>query len=177
MIKRLDYLNYCGSHWILMQVFTKQIVSICQASEPNCRSVGAKCDVKETLPDDSESSPPVNFALYGKGYVCLPNRSASRSTQDLFSHSEANTCTQRHDTADTTQWADKTEANAGLGEPISSCQPPASTPGPITGWPQGGTMQASGYCQLPTAHMRAEHWRVRERHIKKDLKLRLSLQI
>lgn len=101
----------------------------------------AKCNGKEPLPDDSESAPPVTFNLYGKGYVCLPNHTTSRSTQDLFSHSDANTCTHGHDTADTTQWADKTEVNAG----------------PITGWPQGGTMQASGYCHLPAAHMRAEH--------------------
>lgn len=154
------------NYFAATECHTEQIVSVCQASEPNCRSVNVKCDEqeRETTSDDSASSTPMNFTLYGKGYVCLPNRSASRSTQDLLSHSDANANTLRHDRAeqdqrhpDTTQWSVKTDIKPGLGEPTSSHQPPAFTSGPITGWPQGGTMQASGYCHLPAAHMRAEN--------------------
>ncbi|XP_070780018.1 cytokine receptor common subunit beta [Enoplosus armatus] len=129
----------------------------CQSSKPNCKSVDVNCEEKEkekeTPSDDSASPSPVNFGLYGGGYVCLPGRSVSRSTQDLVSRSDANTNTHRHVNAEQDpQRPDKTDVvQPGLSEPTSSHQPPAYTSGPFTPWPQGGTIQASGYCHLPTA--------------------------
>lgn len=136
---------------------TEQIVSICQVSDPKCESMNINDEkARETPPDDSASSPSVNFSLYGKGYVCLPNRSASRSTQDLLSHSNANTNTPRHDrseqdqqNADSAEWSAQADIKPGCDEPTGSCQPPALTSGPSTGWPEGGTLQASGYFHLP----------------------------
>lgn len=105
----------------------------------------AEFEEKEEPPsDDSVSPSPVNFALYGEGYVCLPSRSVSRSTQDLVSH---NTNTHiRHASAEQNQ------IQPGLREPTSSHQPPAYTSGP---WPQGGAIKDSGYCHLPAGFMGA----------------------
>lgn len=134
----------------------------CQTPESKCNSVEDKCEEKwekkeEISSHDTASASPENFTLYGEGYVCLPNRSASRSTQDLVSHSDANTSTHRHDNAeqdqqcpDNTPKLDKVDIQPGLNEPTSCHQPPAYTSGPFTPWPQGGTVQASGYCLLPT---------------------------
>uniref|UniRef100_A0A3Q3VL98 Fibronectin type-III domain-containing protein n=1 Tax=Mola mola TaxID=94237 RepID=A0A3Q3VL98_MOLML len=128
----------------------------CQEPEPICRSLDVKCNEEErkTLSDDSVSSPPVNFTLYGDSYVFLPNLSTSKSTQDLLSHTEPNTNTQRQEQAeqadqhhpDTTERPDKTDVMPG------SWQPPAYTSGPVIGWPQGDAIHSSGYCQLPTVH-------------------------
>ncbi|XP_037648266.1 cytokine receptor common subunit beta [Sebastes umbrosus] len=129
----------------------------CQSSES--KSADVNCEKKEreqeTPSGDSASPSPVNFALFGEGYVCLPSRNISRSTQDLVSHSDANTNTHRHDSAEPDQQCpDKMDMQQpGLSEPTSSPQPPAYTSGPFTSWPQGGTTEASGYCHLPAAFM------------------------
>ncbi|KAM7386532.1 hypothetical protein PAMA_009236 [Pampus argenteus] len=131
---------------------------LCQTS--NCESVEAECEEKkekteETSPHDSAFPPSVNFALYGEGYVCLPSCITSRSTQDLVSHSDANTSTHRHDNAeqdqqcrDNTPRSDSVDIQPGLGEPTSTHQPPANTSGPFTSWPQGESVHVSGYCLL-----------------------------
>ncbi|XP_062294895.1 cytokine receptor common subunit beta [Scomber scombrus] len=130
----------------------------CQTPEPNCKSAEDKGDEKEekreeTSSHDTASPSPVNFTLFGEGYVCLPNRSASRSTQDLVTYSDANTSTHMHNNnqlcPDNTQRSDNVDIQPGLIEPTSGRQPPAYTSGPFTPWPQGGTVQASGYCLLP----------------------------
>uniref|UniRef100_A0A4W6D309 Fibronectin type-III domain-containing protein n=1 Tax=Lates calcarifer TaxID=8187 RepID=A0A4W6D309_LATCA len=130
----------------------------CQTSQPNCKPVDVKCDEKEnknkTLSDGSP--PPVNFALFGEGYVCLPNSTISRSTQDLVSHSDASTNTHRHNSLEQDQQCsdsmlhpDKTDFQPIHSEATSMDQPPPYTSSPFTPWPQGGTMHASGYCHLP----------------------------
>lgn len=151
----------------VINVILSSIVSFWQPLEPNCKSVEDKCDEKwetkeETSSHDTASPTPVNFALYGGGYVCLPNRTTSMSTQDLLSHSEANTSTHRHGNAeqdqqcaDSTPRLDKVDIQPDLSKPTSGQQLPAYTSGPFTPWPQGGTTQASGYCMLPTALTRA----------------------
>ncbi|XP_071330328.1 cytokine receptor common subunit beta isoform X2 [Trachinotus anak] len=131
-----------------------------KASESSSKSVDVKCQEKEkekaekSVTDDPPS--PVNFSLYGEGYVCLPNRTASTSTQDLISHSDANTNTHRDDCAeqnqqcpDTTLGPDKTDVQPGLSEAISMDQPPPYTTGPFIPWPQGSTINTLGYCHLP----------------------------
>ncbi|KAF1379245.1 hypothetical protein PFLUV_G00174080 [Perca fluviatilis] len=132
----------------------------CQSPEPSCKSADVKREDKEkeqeTPSGDSASPSPVNFSLYGEGYVCLPNRSVSRSTQDLISHIDASTNTHRHDSAEQDQQCpDKMDGQPGLSEPASSHQPPAYISGLFTPWPQGSTAQPSGYCHLPAAFMRA----------------------
>ncbi|TMS14658.1 Interleukin-3 receptor class 2 subunit beta [Larimichthys crocea] len=122
----------------------------CQLSEPNCTSVDVKCEEekKETPSDDSASSSPATFTIYGQGYVCLPSRSASKSTQDL-THCDADTDSHRQDSAEQDQQhPDKSDVQQGLdwttSEPTSIHQPPAYVTGPFTSWPQGGTIQPSG---------------------------------
>ncbi|XP_068575073.1 cytokine receptor common subunit beta [Cebidichthys violaceus] len=132
----------------------------CKSSEANRKSAAVRCDEKErkqeTPSDDSSSPSPVNFALYREGYVCLPGRSVSRSTQDLVSHSGAGANTHRHDSAEQDQQCpDETDVQPGPSEAASSQQPPAYTLEPFTPWPQGGTALASGYCHLPAAFIRA----------------------
>lgn len=132
----------------------------CQSSTPSRRSADVKCEDRErkqeTPSNDSASPSPATFALYGEGYVCLPNHRVSRSTQDLVSHSDANTNTHRHDSVEQDQQCpDKTDMQPGLSELANGHQPPAYTSGPFTPWPQGGSTQASGYCHLPAAFMRA----------------------
>ncbi|XP_032393924.1 cytokine receptor common subunit beta isoform X1 [Etheostoma spectabile] len=132
----------------------------CQSSGPSCKSADVRCEDKkkeqESPSDDSASPSPVNFSLYGEGYVCLPSRSVSRSTQDLISHSDGNTNTHRHDSAERDQQChDKKDGPPGLSEPASSHPPPAYISGPFTPWPQGSIAQPSGYCHLPAAFMSA----------------------
>ncbi|XP_070837200.1 cytokine receptor common subunit beta [Chaetodon trifascialis] len=135
---------------------------LCPASESNFNSVKVKREEtqKDTSSDDSASPSPLNCTFYGEGYVCLPNRCKSRSTQDLVSHSDPNTNThtaeqdQHHE--DSTMWPDNMDVQPGLGETTSSHQPPPYTSGPFTPWPQGSAIHASGYCHLPTAHMQAK---------------------
>ncbi|XP_040917904.1 cytokine receptor common subunit beta [Toxotes jaculatrix] len=130
----------------------------CQTPEPNCKPVVVKYEEKEKeekpVPDDPAS--PVNFALYGDGYVCLPNRTTSRSTQDLVSHSDANTNTQGYDSTeqdqqcpDTKLGPENTYVQPGHSETILRDQPPAYTSERFMPWPHGGTIQPSGYCHLP----------------------------
>lgn len=131
----------------------------CQTSQAGCRSLDINCQEKETetRSDDSASPSPGNNALYGEGYVCLPSFSASRSTQDLVSHCEADTNTHCRDTAEQDQQRpDKTEVQPGDSEPTVSHQPPPYFSGPYPPWPQGVTIQPSGYCHIPTAHMSTE---------------------
>ncbi|XP_010734181.3 cytokine receptor common subunit beta [Larimichthys crocea] len=129
----------------------------CQLSEPNCTSVDVKCEEekKETPSDESASSSPATFTIYGQGYVCLPSRSASKSTQDL-THCDADTDSHRQDSAEQDQQhPDKSDVQQGLdwttSGPTSIHQPPAYVTGPFTSWPQGGTIQPSGYCHIPTS--------------------------
>ncbi|KAM9346040.1 cytokine receptor common subunit beta [Symphorus nematophorus] len=130
---------------------------LCQTSGPDHNSVDVKCEEKEkeAPSDDSVLPSTMNFSLYGDGYVCLPSRSVSRSTQDLVSHSDANTSTHTHNIAeqdqhqpDTTPCPDKTDVQPDLSTPTNSHQPPDYTSEHFTPWPQGGIM-ASGYCHLP----------------------------
>ncbi|KAG8007156.1 Cytokine receptor common subunit beta [Nibea albiflora] len=128
----------------------------CQVSEPNCTSADVKCEEekKEASSDDSASSPPATFTVYGQGYVCLPSR--FKSTQDLVSHHNADASSHRQDGAEQDQQRpDKSDVQRGLdwttGEPTSIHQPPAYITGPFASWPQGGTVQPSGYCHIPTA--------------------------
>ncbi|XP_026209475.1 cytokine receptor common subunit beta isoform X2 [Anabas testudineus] len=130
----------------------------CQKSHPIHMSADSKSEgeVKEdkSSPDDSPS--PVNFALFGEGYVCLPSRTMSRSTQDLVSHSEANKNTHMYDSPeqnpqcpDTSMWTGEMDVQPGISELTGRTQPPAYTSRPFSPWPQGGQTQASGYCFLP----------------------------
>ncbi|KAK5856588.1 hypothetical protein PBY51_008172 [Eleginops maclovinus] len=116
----------------------------CQASEPNSKSMAVTCkeETREAPSEDSASPSPLNFGIFGEGYVCLPNRNVSRSTQDLVSHSNSN----MNSTEQIEQIPDEMDVQPVLSEPISSPQPPA-----FTSWPEVGTTQASGYCHLPGA--------------------------
>lgn len=104
------------------------------------------CQVVESKPmddsfDQEEGSFPVlgspvtgDSGLFEEGYVCLPRHDASRSIQDLTSHSHSSTDDQRKD----------------IPEPELNCS--NDTSGPF--WPKGGTITGSGYCQMPTDFMR-----------------------
>ncbi|XP_068192693.1 cytokine receptor common subunit beta isoform X2 [Antennarius striatus] len=103
---------------------------------------------KETLLNGSASSSPENVMLYGKDYVRLPSHTIFRSKQDLV-----NTNTQRQGTteqdqhhSDTIQWPYKMDDQSGINVPANSS-------GPFPSWPQEESIQPSGYCHLPTAHM------------------------
>nr|XP_020506988.1 interleukin-3 receptor class 2 subunit beta-like [Labrus bergylta] len=135
----------------------------CQSNEPNKTSEDVKkCEeeqeAKETSSDDSVSPTPLNFTLLGEGYVGLSGRNVSCSTQDLVSHSDAVPNRYRLDSAaqdqqcpDTSPWPDQKDDQPTLSEPTSSFQPPAYTSVTFTSWPQGGAIQASGYCHIPTS--------------------------
>uniref|UniRef100_A0A3Q1EBL0 Colony stimulating factor 2 receptor subunit beta n=1 Tax=Acanthochromis polyacanthus TaxID=80966 RepID=A0A3Q1EBL0_9TELE len=124
----------------------------CQSSEQTSKSVNVKSEAKdiETPSDVSGSPSPVNFTVFGDGYVHLPSPNVSRSTQDLVSHSNENTNTYRQD-----QHGPESPVKPGLSEPSSSDQPPEYTSEPLSAWPQSDAVQASGYCRLPTAFMTA----------------------
>ncbi|XP_029014393.1 cytokine receptor common subunit beta [Betta splendens] len=117
----------------------------CQTSQTAQRASGEKSE--EVTEDRVSSDPPspAHFALFGDGYVCLPSRAASRSTQDLVSNHNANKQDQRGPDA-----AGRTGVQPELAEVASRDQPPAYTPTAFSPWPQGGQMKASGYCFLPT---------------------------
>ena len=109
---------------------------------------------KKILSDDSTS--PVNIALYGEGYVRLPSCTISMSTQDLISHSDADTKTHRHNSTeqdqqrpDTQMGPDEMEVQPGLSEATGREPPPAYNLTPSAPWPKCGSIQASGYCHLP----------------------------
>uniref|UniRef100_A0A3Q3RRM5 Colony stimulating factor 2 receptor subunit beta n=1 Tax=Mastacembelus armatus TaxID=205130 RepID=A0A3Q3RRM5_9TELE len=123
----------------------------CQVSYSAKSSVDdAKCEEKEKEGSSNRSPSPVNFALYGEGYVCLPGRTMSRSTQDLASHSETTTNTHRHDVAEQhQQCSDTTPRPDETDQTTSRNHPPPYNPTPFTLWPQGGNLHASGYCHLP----------------------------
>ncbi|KAG7239457.1 hypothetical protein INR49_028928, partial [Caranx melampygus] len=117
----------------------------CQTSKPSENSEEVTCEKKleeeKSLPDDSPS--PVNFALFGEGYMCLPTRTICRSTQDLVSCSGANTNTQRDESTNhsrqspdtTTPGSDKTDVQPGISETTGRDQPPPYTTGPFITWP------------------------------------------
>ncbi|XP_058510502.1 cytokine receptor common subunit beta [Solea solea] len=131
----------------------------CQgSSESNHKPVDV--EYKEEEEDRTRSDPftsPVNFSSNRGAYVCLPNHSISRSTQDLVSSSVANTNADRSNSAeqdqqqcpDTMTEAHTRDFQPGLSEVTGRDQPLAYTSGPFTSWPHGGTVQASGYCHLP----------------------------
>ncbi|CAJ1075950.1 cytokine receptor common subunit beta isoform X1 [Xyrichtys novacula] len=115
-------------------------------------------------PNDSVSPSPVDFTLFGDSYVSLPSRGISRSTQDLVSHSSAGINRHRHDSAEQDQQSpdpplllDHTDIQPSLNEPNSCTQPPPPYISvAFTSWPQGGAIQPSGYCHIPTALINAE---------------------
>ncbi|KAK2833726.1 hypothetical protein Q5P01_017615 [Channa striata] len=130
---------------------------LCQSKT---KSAAAKPEVKVKEDKPSSTSPPspIGSPLYGEGYVCLPSRTMSRSTQDLVSHCETNKHTPTRDAAeqatvqqcpDAALRPDKANVQADPGQPAISAGPPAYTSGPLSSWPQGGHMQTSGYCVLP----------------------------
>lgn len=98
-----------------------------------------------------------------RDYVCLPRRNLCGSAErHLFlcdfsanqhqDHGERQQCP-----PDPGEMAVEAEDKPDLAEPLSeapcsSSSPPAYTSEPFTGWPQGVSVQASGYCQLPTGH-------------------------
>ncbi|KAF3700440.1 Interleukin-3 receptor class 2 subunit beta [Channa argus] len=113
---------------------------LCQSDK---KSTNTKTELKEKEDKASSNDPasPMSCLLYGEGYVCLPSRTTSRSTQDLVSHSDSNQNTQMHDSAEQTE---QQCPDATLRD-----QPPAYASRPLSSWPQGGHMPASGYCVLP----------------------------
>ncbi|XP_030591898.1 cytokine receptor common subunit beta [Archocentrus centrarchus] len=137
---------------------------LCQSTETPPQSMNAKNEEKdmETPSDDSASPSRGNFTLYGEGYVCLPRSNISRSSQDLLFHTDDNTSSHWHDSAeqdrqcnDTTLWPVKSDIIPGSSEASAVDKLPEYTSGPFTNWPEEATIQASGYCHLPTAFMRA----------------------
>lgn len=127
----------------------------CQSSEQTSKSVNIKSEDKETPSDVSASPSPVNFTVFGDGYVHLPSPNVSRSTQDLVSHSNDNTNTHLHISAEQDQHGPDSPVKPGLSEPSGGDQPPEYTSEAFSAWPQSDGVQASGYCQLPTAFMTA----------------------
>ncbi|XP_041634329.1 cytokine receptor common subunit beta isoform X2 [Cheilinus undulatus] len=136
----------------------------CQNSDSNGNPEDFKSeekeDTEETPSDDSVSPPPQTFTLFGDGYVDLPGRSISHSSQNLPSHSDAATSSQRLDSnaqdpecPDTSPWLKQTNIQVGHSEPSSHLQAPAYTSVTFTSWPQEVVLQASGYCHIPTAHV------------------------
>ncbi|XP_023251580.1 interleukin-3 receptor class 2 subunit beta-like [Seriola lalandi dorsalis] len=125
----------------------------CQVSESSNNSVGVKREEKQKEePNISDDSPsPVNFAFYGEGYVCLPNRSVSRSTQELVSHSDASTNTRRDDSVEKHQQCPDTTLHVepDVSEDTSKDEPPPYTSETFSPWVQGGAIHASGYFHLP----------------------------
>ncbi|XP_006798149.1 cytokine receptor common subunit beta [Neolamprologus brichardi] len=135
---------------------------LCRLPESAPESVSVKDEEMdtETPSDDSASPSPVNFTLFGEGYVCLPRHSNSRSTQDLMSHCDENTSTHWCDSAeqdqrcnDPTPWLVNSDIKPGFSEQTIGGKLPEYTSGPFTHWPEGASVQASGYCHLPTAFM------------------------
>lgn len=132
----------------------------CQPPETNSRSADEEREESEPPPDDPASPPPFDFNLYGAGYVCLPKGSASRSTQDLVSHSDANAPAPDRAEQDhpvTAEASAETDLQPGSVAPTSSPQLSAHASWPVAaGWPQGGTVESSGYFHLPAAPESAE---------------------
>ncbi|KAI4822241.1 hypothetical protein KUCAC02_007800 [Chaenocephalus aceratus] len=58
----------------------------CQSSESESTSMAVNCEEKEQeAPTEDPASPSrLNFALFGKGYVCLPNRNVSSPQTQAF---------------------------------------------------------------------------------------------
>ncbi|XP_054891391.1 cytokine receptor common subunit beta [Poeciliopsis prolifica] len=109
--------------------------------------------VRETKPDVAVPLFPAPCSLRDKDYVCLPNRSLSRSTEDLTSHCGSgpkwyDSPEQDQQHLDATPRPAQADSRSGFGEPAVRGQPPDYTAGPLPSWPQEGAN--SGYCRLPT---------------------------
>lgn len=127
----------------------------CQPLEPNITSAYEECEKSEPPPNDPASPPPFDLNLYGTGYVCLPKGSASRSTQDLVSHSDAVRAEQDHPV--TAEASAATNLETGPVAPTSCPQLSAHASWPVAaGWPQGVTVESSGYFHFPAAHENSE---------------------
>ncbi|XP_071060194.1 LOW QUALITY PROTEIN: cytokine receptor common subunit beta [Pseudochaenichthys georgianus] len=138
----LDSEYTCSSDALLWPTKDTKDIELENSSESESISMAVNCEEKEqeAPTEDSASPSRLNFALFEEGYVCLPNRNVSRSTQDLVSHSSANT----NSAEQNQQLSSEMDVQLGLHEPISSPQTQA-----FTSWPEGGATQASGYCHLP----------------------------
>uniref|UniRef100_A0A8D3A3A1 Fibronectin type-III domain-containing protein n=1 Tax=Scophthalmus maximus TaxID=52904 RepID=A0A8D3A3A1_SCOMX len=128
----------------------------CQQSERNHKSVDVEREEKEDEISSDDSLSRVKFPFNGEDYVSLPRRTVSKSTQDLVSTGVANTSTHSHhgveqhqQCPDNTPGTDKADVQSGLSQATTGDQPRAYTSEPFTPWPQGGTIQASGYFCLP----------------------------
>ncbi|XP_014846964.1 PREDICTED: cytokine receptor common subunit beta-like [Poecilia mexicana] len=111
-------------------------------------------EVRETKSYEAVPLFPAPCPLRDKDYVCLPNRTLSRSTEDLTSHSssgpkwyESPEQDQQHLNA--TLRPVQSDSRSGSAEPATRNQPSDYTAGPLPSWPQEGAN--SGYCQLPAA--------------------------
>ncbi|XP_047426969.1 cytokine receptor common subunit beta [Mugil cephalus] len=114
----------------------------CQSAETSSGSA------EETRTQDRDGGDvPLNLVLFGEGYVCLPSLTTTRSTQDLTCHGQDHST--RLDPKPDPQLEPERDP-----EPDRD-QPPDYYSGPFPSWPPGGSIQASGYCQLPAAFMRA----------------------
>ncbi|KAM4531488.1 cytokine receptor common subunit beta [Odontesthes bonariensis] len=136
----------------------------CQASPSTARSVNVQTEerYRETLSDISVSPIPVPASLYGEGYVCLPSRAVLRSTQDLTSQSNestssqwCNTAEQHQDCPNSTPRPVQSDDQSSPSESTIQEQPPEYTSETFSPWPQMGTIEASGYCHLPTPFITA----------------------
>ncbi|XP_032443540.1 cytokine receptor common subunit beta isoform X1 [Xiphophorus hellerii] len=111
-------------------------------------------EVRETKSDEAVPLFPAPCPLRDGDYVCLPNRTLSRSTEDLTSHSSSgpkwyDSPEQGQQHLNATLRPVQSGSRSGFGEPAVRSQPPDYTAGPLPSWPQGGAN--SGYCQLPAA--------------------------
>lgn len=118
-------------------------------------------EVRETKSDEAVPLFPAPCPLRDRDYVCLPNRTLSRSTEDLTSHSSSgpkwyHSPEQDQQHLNATLRPVQSGSRSGFGEPAVRSQPPDYTAGPLPSWPQGGAN--SGYCQLPAAFTVPPKW-------------------
>ncbi|CAN9505154.1 unnamed protein product [Ophioblennius macclurei] len=101
----------------------------------------------QTEDEDTSSPPPLDFTPYGDGYVWLPRRLVSVSSQDLTSH--------RTDGVQDDQ-PGPDGPRPDLSGYVGEDRLPECNPRPSVAWPQAGAVQPSGYCHLPTAFPSAQ---------------------
>lgn len=135
-----------------------------------CVSLEQESQLNEDRLASSSSEVPaaLNFATDGRDYVCLPPRNLSGSTGrhfflcDFSANPHQDQGEQQQCPPDPGEMAVEAEDEPDRAEPLSedpssssssSSSPPAYTSEPFTGWPQGVSVQASGYCQLPKGHV------------------------
>uniref|UniRef100_A0A3B3VU53 Cytokine receptor common subunit beta-like n=1 Tax=Poecilia latipinna TaxID=48699 RepID=A0A3B3VU53_9TELE len=111
-------------------------------------------EVSETKSYEAVPLFPAPCPLRDKDYVCLPNRTLSRSTEDLTSHSSSgpkwyDSPEQDQQHLNATLRPVQSDSRSGSAEPATRNQPSDYTGGPFPSWPQEGAN--SGYCQLPAA--------------------------